>query len=147
MHRTHMFILAALLLVSGTSSLFAQAKPDDIIGTWLTAEGESKVEIYKTDDRYFGKIVWLKEPNRDGKPKLDDKNPDEKLRSEPVLGLIILRGFKFDEDNVWNDGKIYDPKSGNDYTAKMTLVDEKNLDLRGYVLVPLFGRTTKWTRE
>jgi uncharacterized protein (DUF2147 family) len=64
-----------------------------------------------------------------------------------VLGLVILRGFKFDEDNVWNDGKVYDPKSGNDYTAKLTLVDEKNLDLRGYVLMPMFGRTSRWTRE
>jgi uncharacterized protein (DUF2147 family) len=60
--------------------------------------------------------------------------------------LQILRGFTYADDRLWSGGKIYDPKSGNDYSAKMTLVDERNLELRGYVVIPLFGRTEKWTR-
>lgn len=44
-------------------------------------------------------------------------------------------------------GKVYDPESGNEYKAKMTLVDNKTLKLRGYILIPLLGRTEVWTRE
>jgi uncharacterized protein (DUF2147 family) len=139
-----------LLLVGSTRTVSAQqksAEADGILGVWLTEEGTSKIEIYKCGEaEYCGKISWLKEPEANGKPRVDDKNPDESLRARPLQELVILRGFVYDEDNVWRGGKIYDPKSGNDYTAKITLVDANNLDLRGYVLIPLFGRTSKWTR-
>ena len=118
-----------------------------ILGQWFTAEGESKIEIYRCDSvTYCGRIVWLRDPLKDGKPVVDDKNPEDTLRSRPVLGLELLRGFRYKGDGVWGSGKIYDPKSGNDYSAKMTMVDQDNLDLRGYVVIPLFGRTEHWTR-
>jgi uncharacterized protein (DUF2147 family) len=120
---------------------------DGILGAWVTAGGESKVEIYKCDSvTYCGKIIWLRDPLKEGKPLTDDKNPEDSLKSRPVLGLQILRGFTYSGERLWSGGKIYDPKSGNDYSAKMTLVDEQNLDLRGFVVIPLFGRTEKWTR-
>ncbi len=120
---------------------------DGILGAWLTAGGESKVEIYRCDSvTYCGKITWLRDPLKEGNPVIDDKNPEDSLKSRPVLGLQILRGFTYAGDRLWSGGKIYDPKSGNDYSAKMTLVDEQNMDLRGFVMIPLFGRTEKWTR-
>lgn len=120
---------------------------DGILGAWVTAGGESKVEIYKCDSvTYCGKIIWLRDPLKEEKPVADDKNPEDSRKSRPVLGLQILRGFTYAGDRLWSGGKIYDPKSGNDYSAKMTLVDEQNLDLRGFVVIPLFGRTEKWTR-
>ena len=140
--------IAFLTIVCNHSALFAQDSTaiNSALGVWLTAGGTSKIEIYREGEEFCGKIVWLKEPDKDGKPKEDENNPDVKLRSRPLLGLTILRGFPFDGDDVWKGGKIYDPKSGNDYSAKMTLVDEHTLDLHGYVLMPLFGRTETWTR-
>jgi uncharacterized protein (DUF2147 family) len=141
--------IALLLLFILLSPLtFSQDRDrEGILGTWLTAGGESKVEIYRCDSvTYCGKIIWLRDPLKEGKPVTDDKNPEDSLKSRPVLGLQILRGFTYAGDRLWSRGKIYDPKSGNDYSAKMTLVDEQNLDLRGYVVIPLFGRTEKWTR-
>ena len=118
-----------------------------ILGKWLTAGGESVVEIAMCDSiTYFGTIVWVRDSLKDGRPVVDNKNPVDSLKSRPVLGLQILRGFTYAGDLVWSGGKIYDPKSGNDYSAKMTLVDDRNLDLRGYVVIPLFGRTEKWIR-
>ena len=135
-------------LVLVFSLLFPQGNDGaGIVGEWLTAGGESRVEIYMCDSvTYCGKIVWLRDPLKEGKPVADDKNPEDSLRSRPVLGLQIMRGFTYAGDRVWSGGKIYDPKSGNDYSGKMTLVDDRNLDLRGYVVIPLFGRTEKWTR-
>jgi uncharacterized protein (DUF2147 family) len=142
------FQIPLLLLGLLSPPTFSQdSDRERILGTWLTAGGESKVEIYRCDSVTFcGKIIWLRDPLKEGKPVTDDKNPEDSLKSRPVLGLQILRGFTYAGDRLWSGGKIYDPKSGNDYSAKMTLVDEQNLDLRGYVVIPLFGRTEKWTR-
>ena len=140
-------MICALLFLPGV--VLSQETPADsnaIVGVWLTADGKARVEIAKTDDTYSGKIIWLKEPDEDGKPKVDKKNPEEKLRSHPIIGLEIVYGFSYDEDHVWTGGKAYDPESGNEYKAKMTLLDDKTLKLRGYILVPLLGRSEIWTR-
>lgn len=152
MHKSLLGTALAVVLLTVAGRMTATAQTEDstamnkILGEWLTAEGTSKIEIYKDGNEFLGRISWLKEPERDGKPRVDDKNPDAAQRSRPLMGLTILRGFTYDGDNEWTGGKIYDPKSGNDYSAKMELVDDHTLHLRGYVLVPLFGRTETWTR-
>ncbi len=62
------------------------------------------------------------------------------------MGLVNLEGFKFD-DGEWEDGTIYDPKSGKTYSATMELDGKNLLKIRGYVGISLFGRTTEWTRQ
>jgi len=143
-------VILMLFVLGGATPVAAQvdsAVANAILGEWLTGEKTSKILIYKDGDEYLGKISWLKEPERDGKPRVDEKNPEERLRTQPLMGLVILRGFTFDGEDTWTGGKIYDPKSGNDYSAKMTLADPKTLNLRGYILIPLLGRTETWTRE
>jgi uncharacterized protein (DUF2147 family) len=144
----------ALLLVLVTWCLLdsvpvwgQEATGGAIIGEWITPESKARVQIYNEGNEYFGRIVWLKEPEKDGRPVLDDKNPDEKLRSRPVLGLLLLRNFSFDGDDEWSGGKVYDPESGNDYSGTLTLKDPETLELRGYVLIPLFGRSELWKRH
>ena len=63
------------------------------------------------------------------------------------MGMIIMYNFKYDDENKWDDGNIYDPKSGNEYSGTMTLTSKNNLNLRGYVGIPLFGRTSNWSRK
>jgi uncharacterized protein (DUF2147 family) len=138
------FLLPVLLCFS----LFASAKtnPDDILGVWLSSNGQAHLQIYKEGDKYFGKLVWLKEPNNaKGTPKLDANNPDEALRTKPLLGLVILRNFKYD-DGEWSGGRVYDPQNGKDYKCYMKLKDAKTLNVRGYVGFSLLGRTEVWTR-
>jgi uncharacterized protein (DUF2147 family) len=116
----------------------------DIVGLWYNAEKSAKIEIYKKGEKYFGKIVWLSEPLRDGKPKLDHKNENEKLRTRPVLGLHIFENFEFDEDE-WDGGTIYDPKNGKTYSCVITKEGEV-LEVTGYIGLSFIGRTTQWTR-
>lgn len=119
---------------------------DAIIGKWLNPSGEGQVQIYKKGDKYFGKLAWIKFPNdANGKPKTDVKNPDASLRSRPELGLELLKDFTFDGEKVYEDGTIYDPKSGKTYSCKMTL-DGAKLKIRGYIGISLLGRTELWTR-
>src|SRR5215468_1533499 len=136
--------LAVLLLI--THRGFAQLKADDIVGTWLTnGKDPAKIEIYRSANKYYGKIVWLKYPTANGKPKLDKNNPIESKRGQQIIGLLILTGFSFDGDE-WEDGEVYDPESGKKYSCHLSLKDKATLKVRGYVGISLFGRTEVWTR-
>ena len=149
-----------LLLLSLTLSLAAPADDADaILGQWTTAEAKSQVRIYAQDGLYHGRIVALKEPRfpddpehqdyvegLEGQPKIDRNNPDEALRKRPIVGMNLMSGFQYDGDNVWSGGTIYDPESGKTYKCKLTLVAPNELNVRGYVGISLFGRTTTWTR-
>ncbi|NBU04628.1 MAG: DUF2147 domain-containing protein, partial [Bacteroidetes bacterium] len=96
--------------------------------------------------KFYGKIVWLKEPLKNGKPKVDDLNPNPAKRSVPLMNLQILKDFVYDaDDKEWEDGTIYDPKNGKTYSCYMTL-DGTKLNVRGYVGVSMIGRTSVWTR-
>jgi len=126
---------------------FAQVNPDDILGKWMTEKKEAVVQIFKTNDhKYAGKIIWLEKPLENGKPVLDKKNPNPELRSRPIMGLVFIAGFEF-QNEEWINGILYDAQTGNTYKAKMTLKDKNTLDLRGYIGSPMFGRTTTWTRR
>jgi uncharacterized protein (DUF2147 family) len=58
----------------------------------------------------------------------------------------IFSGLEPAGNHLWTGGAIYDPASGNTYHCTLSLDGENRLRLRGYVGVPLFGRTTTWIR-
>jgi uncharacterized protein (DUF2147 family) len=121
----------------------------------------------KTGKTYSGKIIWLKTPNYVpadaapggadtdvppgkwgqmlGKPKFDWRNPDAAKRSRALLGVPLLNGFTYSGDDVWEGGTIYNPDDGKTYKCKMTL-NGNRLDVRGFIGISLFGKTTTWTR-
>ncbi len=135
-----------MLLIALAFGFTASAqKADDILGKWTNPSGEGQVLIYKKDNKYYGKLVWLKIPDRDGKPKMDIHNPDKALQTRPELGLELLNHFTYNGEDEYEDGTIYDPKSGKTYSCKMTL-NSNTLKIRGYVGISLFGRTEAWTR-
>ena len=120
---------------------------DKIRGTWLNEEGKAKVQVYRgTDGKYYGKIIWLRDPLEDGKPKLDKENSDVSKRNQPLINLIILRGFLYKGKGVYKEGTIYDPENGKTYNCHMTLSSPNKLDIRGYIGVSIIGRTSYWTR-
>lgn len=133
-----------LLFVAISSVSMAQNK-DAILGRWLNSTGEGQIEIYKKGEKYFGKLAWMKEPTINGKPKLDVKNPNEKLKKREVLNLEILKNFVFD-DGKWTDGTIYDPKSGKTYSCNISMKSNDVLNVRGYVGISLLGRTETFKR-
>ena len=140
------FLLALLLVVLPAGTLLAN--PDALLGVWKTGEGTGMVQITKRGDKYFGRVVWLKVPaNPDGSARVDANNPDEKLRTRPLKGLENLRDFTFVGNNKWENGRIYDPKNGNDYACEIKLIDENTLEVRGYIGVSMFGRTDVWKRQ
>ncbi|MBZ9650630.1 DUF2147 domain-containing protein [Psychroflexus montanilacus] len=139
-----LFLIAFCLL--GYFSLAQEA--EDIVGVWEPGHGKAKVKIDKIDDKFYGKIVWLKEPTDPdtGEAKLDKNNPDESMQNVPLRGYRILKDFEYQGEGVWEEGTIYDPESGTTYSCVITMKDENTLDIRGYVGVKTFGRTDTWRR-
>jgi uncharacterized protein (DUF2147 family) len=143
-----MKILTTILGLFLMSVIYGQTGADKILGHWFTDDKETKIEIYTEANNYFGKIVWLMEPNEDdGTPKIDDENPDPELQNRPVMGLVLLKDFSFDRDkNEWSGGTIYDPKNGKTYDCFMWM-EGPDLQIKGFVLGMRFiGRKTTWTR-
>jgi uncharacterized protein (DUF2147 family) len=151
-HSTTMRHLQRIALLFVATLLFTSFAPKDnpgaVVGTWLNGTKRGHVQIYEKGGTYFGKLIWLKEPNdpETGKPKTDSKNQDASRRSRPLLNLPLMYNFKYDGGNVWSDGKIYNPEDGKEYNCKMTLKDLNTLDVRGYVGISLLGKTQTWTR-
>ena len=119
---------------------------DKVVGVWLTEEQDSQVEIIKkSNGKFYGKIVWLKED----KDRKDEENPDAAMRNRKVLGLEILQGFKYnDAEKEWEEGIIYDPESGKTYDCYMWFDENNQLRIKGFVLGMRFlGRQTVWKKE
>ena len=145
MQITAISILAFVTVLANPA--YSQNNADDIVGVWLTGGKEpAKIQIYKSGEMFYGKITWLKNPVENGKQRVDANNPDKTKRGNPIIGLVLLTGFKFDGDDEWKGGDIYDPESGKTYSSYMYLKDKNTLRVRGYVGVSLFGRTETWTK-
>jgi len=145
-HKKYLIRLMVLVLAITSISLSAKAQTDKIEGLWYNDVKSGKILIYKQPNgKFYGKVVWLREPLKNGKPKVDELNQDEKLRSRPRLGLPVLADFVKDGDDKYTDGTIYDPNNGKTYSCTITYKG-KTLAIRGYIGISLFGRTTTWSR-
>src|SRR5262245_11383468 len=143
------FALGLIVLLSCAAGPYSSAAPNaSPIGRWVTEDGWSHVEIYPCDANLCGRIVWLKEPReRDGQIKVDAKNPDPAKRTQTLVGLTIMWNFAGTSDpSEWDGGRIYNPLDGETYRAKLRLHADGKLEMRGYVVLPLFGGSQYWER-
>lgn len=140
-------VLLIVLFKLALTSVNAAGNPDAIVGIWANSSNKGHIEIYKHQGKYFGKLIWLKNPfdKTTGKPKVDKNNPDAAQRNNELMGLVLLRDFNYD-DNEWKGGKIYNPEDGKEYKAYLKLKDAKTLHCRGYIGFSLLGKTEIFTR-
>jgi uncharacterized protein (DUF2147 family) len=143
------FTSSLLVLLFFSSFLLAQSSPGDkIIGVYLTAKKTSQVRIFQaTDNKYYGKLAWMDK----NKERKDSLNPDPKLKTEKIFGMLLLKGLVYNEKSKqWENGTVYDPDNGKTYTCYLWF-DEKDpqiLHLKGYILGMRFiGRESDWIRE
>lgn len=126
-------LIIIFLITSSSSKINSKASTDEaekIVGIWFTDDKTSKIQIYKNDSQYFGKIIWMA-----------SKESKEELKVKPKVGYQIFRKFTFEGKNVWSGGQVSDPRSGMTVSGKMTLKDNNTLNVRGYVGAPMFGKT------
>lgn len=126
-----------------TNSINSQS----IFGKWYstneeTGEIDSVIEVYKKQEKAFGKIIEIK--NSERKNAVCDLCKD-KNKNKPILGLNILNGLEKDGEE-WSGGTILDPRNGNVYKCFIQLVQQDKLKIRGYFGLSIFGKTAYWQR-
>jgi uncharacterized protein (DUF2147 family) len=142
------FVITLLICVCASFTDAQVSESDRILGVWEPGNGKARVKIEKIGEKYYGKIVWLREPNdaNTGQPKVDKHNPDQSIRNVPLKGYRLLKDFKYSGSNVWENGTIYDPENGSTYKCVIKMTDSNTLDIRGYIGVEALGRTDVWKR-
>ena len=119
------------------------------VGLWRTVDDKtgaerSDVRIYEQDGKFYGRVERILDPAQ--AVRKCEKCTDDR-RNQPVLGMVIMRGLERDGDE-WNGGRIVDPETGDVYRCNMHLEDGgQRLRLRGYVMMPLLGRSQVWKRD
>jgi uncharacterized protein (DUF2147 family) len=136
MDMRHIFLGIALF------SATAAAQAAEVTGNWITQDKSAIVAIARCGGGLCGTVAKVL-VQRPGVPKTDVRNPDPKLRDRPIQGLRILSGFTR-EGERWEDGRIYDPKSGKSYASKLSLNQDGSLNVSGCIAV--FCKTQRWTR-
>jgi uncharacterized protein (DUF2147 family) len=128
------FALAALSF----SSVGEATNRDSIKGLWILEQDHTIIEMSVNNDLVEGKI-YSRPGNRTD--EIDKFNPVPELRKQNIVGLKVLKNLKNIKADHWKGGDVYDPDSGSTYNAQVRLKDPDTLIVRGYIGIPLFGRT------
>jgi uncharacterized protein (DUF2147 family) len=158
-----LYVLAFFLLCGGASCTRAEdgdgayvpSSPSAIVGDWLVESRDAVIHIEQVGDEYQGYILWQLHdtygpedgPELNGKTVTDRNNPDPALRSQPLTGLRLLKGLRYDADGrKWIHGRVYNSDNGRTYNCLVRLLSPNRLQLRGYLGISLFGGNTVWSR-
>lgn len=140
--------LAALGLLLMAGSAFADGSP---VGLWkniddVSGKPKALVRISENDGVLQGRIEKL------FRPEDQDQNPkcvkcEGANKDQPILGLMFMWGLKKDGDE-YAGGEILDPDNGKVYKSKLKLADDgRKLTVRGYIGIPMLGRSQTWIRQ
>ncbi|MEO5996445.1 MAG: DUF2147 domain-containing protein [Chitinophagaceae bacterium] len=103
---------------------------DAICGVWYTNNNNSKVEIYRNNGMYFGKLIWLKDPEKSG-----------------YMNKLVILDMTYNQTrHVWDKGTLYYPVKDAQYEGIIELSDMDTLSIRAFKGSPLFGKTVTWIR-
>ena len=139
------YLLLGLVISGFGLTAVSAAYAASPIGLWRGAD--AVFELFESEGRLSGKIVALSEPTTaEGKEKTDIYNPDPAKRKFPIVGLVFISGLTKKSDSEWENGTVYDPKSGRTYSCLMELQEPDKIRVRGFLGIAEFGRTYIWTR-
>lgn len=115
----------------------AQNRSDAIVGKWMAIPKKNLiVEVFKSGNEYRGKILWFNDNDDKTKPmntRLDEKNENPALRKRKILGLEVLDDMVYNaKSNKWENGKIYDAKSGKTWNCSASIIKDTTLQVRGF---------------
>lgn len=140
------FTAAALL-----TTLQAWADEASPTGLWkniddVSGKPRALIRITESNGTLQGRIEKVfPAPTEDPNPKCEKCEGTNK--DAPVVGLVILSGLTKAGDE-YVGGQILDPDNGKFYSSKLRLTDNgKKLSVRGYIGVPMLGRSQIWVRQ
>jgi uncharacterized protein (DUF2147 family) len=123
-----------------------------IAGNWKTIDDESRtakalVQITEVAGIFTGRIHKLLPPDSAQDATCEECTDERK--NQPIVGMTILRSVRQSsaDAGIWDGGDILDPETGKVYRVRLRpLEGGEKLELRGYLGIPLLGRTQTWIR-
>ena len=143
-----MFLLISLCMGFSATVFAAQDSP---IGLWqtisdTTGKPAGLVQIWEANGELEGKVIQIYKQDGDLPTDRCVHCSGDRF-NQPIEGMTIMWSMQAREGGVWNNGSILDPKTGSIYHCKIQLADNGDrLYVRGYILMPLIGRTQYWNR-
>jgi uncharacterized protein (DUF2147 family) len=117
-----------------------EASEPSPVGEWLVEDGEASIRIEKCGNNLCGVVAGAKNWN-----ETDRKNPNPELRNRPIIGIPILLDMKPTKSNRW-EGRAYNSKNGQTYTANISLNNSQSLRVEGCVFGGFVCGGQNWTR-
>lgn len=142
---THRILLIAGLFASSTlasygadSATSPQSGPN---GRWLTEAGTLEIEIAPSGEGLTGTVARVISTRSMSGAKPEGAAADPST----LMGLKILQNLVPSGKDEWK-GTIYNRDNGKTYDCVVTFVPPDQLNVRGYKMLPLFGKTQVWHR-
>lgn len=139
MKKFFLTFLFIFLTVCGLSAQGLNDKADNILGNWRATRGGevSKVKVSRSaDGTYMAQVYWVEvDKDKEGRKKLDRKNPDKSLRSTPCDQIVLIRGLKYNaEKKRWDGTDVYDPTKGIRAKCVVCFEQDGRLRIKGSLL-------------
>ncbi|HTF27265.1 MAG TPA: DUF2147 domain-containing protein [Flavitalea sp.] len=136
--------LGLFFLITGFT---ANTPANQVVGVWESEEKNLQIEMFEDDGDFAGRMIYFKcSSDSVMQTSRDTENPDRKYTDRKLLGLKLVEKLSYQGDNVWDNGKIYDPNSGNTYEARIQLTGPNTAIVRGYWKFRWFGRSMVFNR-
>ena len=121
---------------------------DAIVGTWKSSSFDYKIELFKLENEYQGKIVGIRKIRSiNNKPLVDKLNPQRSLRGQPIIGMTNITSFEYNEfDEIWEDGIFYNPSTGQTIKCNISMKDNNTLEVTGFLGFALTEISMVWER-
>jgi uncharacterized protein (DUF2147 family) len=129
------FLGVALLLVAGCAPTQPPAAAPT--GRWLSASGNVEVTIHPCGQALCGDVSRVLANNSMEAPGAAKVPPAQ-------VGLRIFSDLRRD-GAVWT-GRLYNREQHRTYDCQVGLQAPNQLIVRGYVVLPLIGKTQLWRR-
>ena len=141
-------VLFASVVLSAIPLIAMADRPSDPAhGYWLTENRKAIVQLAPCGADTCGRMVWVANPiDEAGRLKRDDKNSEAAKRARSICGLELVGGLRKTDDGTWQDGWLYNPRSGETFSAEVRALSPSELEVRGYLGVPVLGKSQVWTR-
>ncbi|MCD4651806.1 MAG: DUF2147 domain-containing protein, partial [Candidatus Cloacimonetes bacterium] len=141
---SHRVIIVLFLLML---SMLSAVEENVLLGEWIMDDGKIRSHAFQEpDSSYSAVITWMKKPNfpdahpKAGQPATDVRNPDESLRTRPVIGIKFLNGLEFN-GKLWKHGRFYYPRTGKSYYCSISVKSAEVAVLR--ISLDIWGKLGK----
>lgn len=145
------------ILLTIFSAIFCHSSFADPFGCWTTIDDVSKkpksiVQISKAGKNGLTakvvKILFTDDGTEPSTRRCKKCPSDDPRYNKLIEGMTIIKKVKKESKGYWSGGEILDPKTGDSYSVEITENEQRpnELEVRGYLMFSLIGRTQVWKR-